>query len=45
MPLTQPAERARMHTRAIEINGYSRTDGLYDIEAHLTSRSTTCGCA
>jgi hypothetical protein len=36
MPLSQPAERERMHTRSIEINGYQRTDGLYDIEAHLT---------
>jgi Protein of unknown function (DUF2889) len=36
MPLTQPAERERLHTRAIEINGYRRTDGWYDIEAHLT---------
>ncbi|HEY0184562.1 MAG TPA: DUF2889 domain-containing protein, partial [Rhodopila sp.] len=36
MPLSQPAERERLHTRAIEINGYRRTDGHYDIEAHLT---------
>ncbi len=36
MPLSQPAERERLHTRAIEINGYRRTDGNYDIEAHLT---------
>jgi len=36
MPLTQPAERQRLHTRTIEINGYRRTDGNYDIEAHLT---------
>jgi hypothetical protein len=36
MPLSQPAERERLHTRAIEINGYRRCDGLYDIEAHLT---------
>ena len=36
MPLSQPAARERLHTRAIEINGYRRTDGLYDIEAHLT---------
>jgi hypothetical protein len=36
MPLTQPAKRERLHTRAIEINGYRRTDGHYDIEAHLT---------
>jgi DUF2889 family protein len=36
MPLTQPAERERLHTRSIEINGYRRADGHYDIEAHLT---------
>ncbi|WP_428489199.1 DUF2889 domain-containing protein [Rhodopila sp.] len=36
MPLTQPAARQRLHTRSIEINGYLRTDGHYDIEAHLT---------
>jgi len=36
MPLSQPAERERLHTRSIEINGYRRVDGLYDIEAHLT---------
>jgi hypothetical protein len=36
MPLSPPAERDRLHTRAIEINGYRRADGLYDIEAHLT---------
>jgi hypothetical protein len=36
MPLSEPAERERLHTRAIEINGYRRTDGNYDIEAHLT---------
>lgn len=36
MPLSQPAERERLHQRSIEINGYRRTDGKYDIEAHLT---------
>jgi hypothetical protein len=36
MPLSQPAERERLHTRTIEIVGYSRMDGHYDIEAHLT---------
>src|SRR6195952_3590982 len=36
MPLSPSAERERLHTRAIEINGYRRTDGQYDIEAHLT---------
>jgi len=36
MPLSQPVERETLHTRSIEINGYRRSDGLYDIEAHLT---------
>jgi hypothetical protein len=36
MPLSQPAAREHLHSRAIEINGYRRTDGHYDIEAHLT---------
>ncbi len=40
MPLSQPAEREHLHTRAIEINGYRRSDGLYDIEAHLTDRKS-----
>jgi hypothetical protein len=36
MPLTQTVARERLHTRSIEINGYRRADGHYDIEAHLT---------
>ncbi|HEY2132194.1 MAG TPA: DUF2889 domain-containing protein [Acetobacteraceae bacterium] len=36
MPLSQPAEREPLHTRSIEINGYRRADGHYEIEAHLT---------
>lgn len=36
MPLSQPEQREHLHTRAIEINGYRRADGNYDIEAHLT---------
>ena len=35
MPLSAPAEREMLHRRAIDIRGYRRTDGLYDIEAHL----------
>ena len=40
MPLTQPAARERLHLRSIEISGYRRTDGAYDIEAHLTDRKS-----
>lgn len=44
MPLKQPAERERLHTRAIEINGYRRADGRYDIEAHLTDSKSFGQC-
>ena len=40
MPLTPPAARETLHTRRIEINGYRRADGLFDIEAHLTDRKS-----
>lgn len=36
MPLLSPHAREAIHQRRIEINGYRRHDGLYDIEAHLT---------
>ncbi len=36
MPLSPSADREVQHTRSIEINGYRRMDGLFDIEAHLT---------
>jgi hypothetical protein len=36
MPLTPPAERSPIHTRAIECRSYRRADGLFDIEGHLT---------
>ncbi len=36
MPLSPPASRELLHTRAIELHGYRRADGLYDIEARLT---------
>lgn len=35
MPLTTPQPRTAIHKRAIECQGYERTDGLWDIEAHL----------
>jgi hypothetical protein len=36
MPLSGPkAKRESLHRRAIEIAGYKREDGLYDIEGHL----------
>ncbi len=37
MPLSQPvAGREAIHTRRIELQGFSRDDGLFDIEARLT---------
>jgi len=36
MPLSKPAARELLHARDIEIRGYRRQDGLYDIEAQLT---------
>jgi hypothetical protein len=35
MPLTPSTPREPLHTRLIEINGYRRADGLYDIEGRL----------
>ncbi len=40
MPLSPPAARVPLHTRAITIRGYQREDGLYDIEAQLTDTKT-----
>jgi len=36
MPLSPPAAREHLHTRDIEMRGYRRADGLWDIEGHLT---------
>ena len=36
MPLSQPVTRDAIHTRRIELQGYTRADGLFDIEARLT---------
>ena len=35
MPLEPTIARELLHTRAVEIRGYRRADGLYDIEGHL----------
>jgi hypothetical protein len=40
MPLSPPAPRKLIHTRAIQCTGYEREDGLWDIEAHLTDTKT-----
>lgn len=35
MPLSPPAPREMLHRRAIDIRGWRREDGLFDIEAYL----------
>jgi hypothetical protein len=40
MPLSAPALRELLHTRQIECQGFRRTDGLWDIEAHMTDRKS-----
>ena len=40
MPLTESAVRELLHTRTIVIEGYRRSDGLYDIEARLADTKT-----
>ncbi|MDT7951951.1 MAG: DUF2889 domain-containing protein [Acetobacteraceae bacterium] len=40
MPLSSPAPRRRLHTRAIELCGYEREDGLFEVEASLTDTKT-----
>src|SRR5882724_7967379 len=40
MPLSAPAPRELLHTRQIECQGFERTDGLWDIEAHMTDRKS-----
>lgn len=41
MPLAAPVERKLLHLRDIELRGYERADGMFDIEAHLTDHKTT----
>jgi Protein of unknown function (DUF2889) len=36
MPLSPPVEREPLHRRVVECRGYRRTDGLWDIEGHIT---------
>lgn len=35
MPLSDPASRREIHHRVIDMHGYRRDDGLFDIEARL----------
>lgn len=36
-----PQPRDEVHLRAIDLRGFKRHDGLFDIEGHLTDRKTT----
>jgi len=40
MPLSEPAAREHIHTRSVSCTGYRRSDGLWDIEGHLTDVKT-----
>lgn len=40
MPLSAPAPRRQLHRRLIEMMGYQREDGLFDIEAWLEDTKT-----
>ena len=40
MPLSDPAPRRLLHLRDIELRGYERDDGLFDIEARLMDTKT-----
>jgi len=40
MPLSAPAKRKKLHTRAITFDGYQREDGLWDVEGYLTDVKT-----
>lgn len=40
MPLPPSIQREELHLRRIEMRGYRRADGLYDVEARLTDTKT-----
>jgi hypothetical protein len=40
MPLPASVPRVELHLRRIELRGYSRVDGLYDVEARLVDTKT-----
>lgn len=40
MPLPPSVAREALHLRAIELRGYRRVDGLYDVEARMTDTKT-----
>src|SRR5579883_105443 len=40
MPLSPPAPREHLHTRQVECRGYLRSDGLWEVEGHMTDVKT-----
>ncbi len=40
MPLSPAVDRQHLHTRRIQCQGFYRTDGLWDIEGHITDVKT-----
>jgi hypothetical protein len=38
MPLPPPVSRKQIHERQIDMRGYARDDGLFDIEGHVIDR-------
>ena len=40
MALSAPATRKLIHKRSVECHGYERSDGLWDIEGHITDVKT-----
>ncbi len=40
MPLPHSGPREQLHLRSIEMRGYRRPDGLFDIEGHITDTKT-----
>lgn len=40
MPLPPPVDREQLHVRTIDLRGYRRSDGLFDIEGHITDVKT-----
>jgi hypothetical protein len=40
MPLSEPSPREHRHTRHLDMRGYRREDGLWDIEGHLQDTKT-----
>jgi hypothetical protein len=40
MPLSEPVPREHLHDRLVQCTGFKRSDGLWDIEGHITDTKT-----